>query len=67
MAALDLGKYHTNVGWVPAVVWHEKDGSGGEIADQSTNGDAVDVILLGFANGKRKDVPVGTDVNQFER
>ncbi len=66
MAAPSLGKYHTNVGWVPAVVVGERDASGVLLADSAT-GDAVDVLLLGYDATKRINVPVGTDVNEFER
>ncbi len=66
MAAPSIGKYHVNDGWVPAVVTAERDASGNKLADSAT-GDAVDVLLLGFSNGKRSNVTVGTDVNEFER
>lgn len=58
MAALDMGWYHTNVDPVPAVVWFELDATGRRLDDQGGTGDLVDVIMLGWAMGKRTEVPM---------
>ncbi|MGH0053630.1 MAG: hypothetical protein ACQ5SW_09605 [Sphaerochaetaceae bacterium] len=77
MARNDIGSYWVGVGHdsngddvlraVPAVVESELDASGEELEDQSTSGDGVDIIILGFTNGKRRNVAIGTEKNQFER
>lgn len=73
MARNAIGSYWVGTGAndqltpVPAVVDTEYDASGEPLADQSTDGDNVDIIVLGWANGKRSNVPIGTAKNQFER
>lgn len=71
MAVMDVGKYHlpnTARGFAPAVVLAQYDGSGDVVADgAATSGvSTVDILLLGFDNGHRTGVTVGTDANEFE-
>jgi hypothetical protein len=68
MAVLARGKYYTNSGWVPAIVTGQYDDEGAVVADEGETADVetVDVVLLGWDNGKRTGVAVGTDVNEFE-
>lgn len=68
MAVLARGKFHHNSGWAPALVRAQYDASGVVVPDVSaTSGVAsVDVILLGFANGLRESVAVGTASGEFE-
>lgn len=69
MSVLDRGKYHTNAGWVPGIVLEQRNAAGAVVADggagEAAAVAAVDVLLLGFANGKRS-AAVGTAVNEFE-
>ena len=69
MAVLDRGKFHTNSGFVPALVLAQRDASG-DVVDDGASGEAtavveVDVLLLGIDQGRRT-ADVGTDVNEFE-
>lgn len=71
MAVFGTGKYHlsnTARGFAPALVLAQYDATGGVVADGgATSGvDTVDVLLLGYANGHRTDVSVGTADNEFE-
>lgn len=68
MAVLARGKFHHNTGWAPALVLAQYDASGNTVPDVSATAgvDNVDVILLGFANGKRESVTVGTTSGEFE-
>lgn len=74
MAVMDRGKYHTNSGWIPALVVAQYDSSGDVVADGASgeNGDVdtVDVVLLGRGSssgqGQRSGVSRGTSNGQFE-
>lgn len=71
MAVLDIGKYHTGVDWVPAIVIAEYLTSATPSAEPEKlqdheDGDLVDLVLLGFSNGKRR-AEIGTDAGEFER
>lgn len=74
MARNDRGLYHLEDGntadVVPGIVLAQYDVNGDVVVDnvagEAAAVDSVDVLILGWSNGKRKRAAVGTDKNQFE-